>query len=149
MSRFVRLSLVLTAAALVVACGPDDSAGGETAEVCPPADREVLVDEELARETPSSAFVVDPGDDVWVGLIVDHDVSPSALFSQVTGLYLIDEGAPVEYTRDSVGFLVTDAPYLDYDEQGQFIRLDADPGAYQLWSTKSPEVQVVRCPDER
>ena len=67
------------------------------------------------------------------------------MLSQVTGLYVIDEAAPVEYSVDDLGGVVTDAAYLDFDQEGQFVRFDLGPGAYQLWSTKSPQVQVVRC----
>ena len=143
-SRFVRLSLVVAVVATVAACTSD----GRSSEVlvCRAADGESLVEEHLSPDTPSSTFRVGVDGDVWVAVIADGDVSGSALFSRVTGLFVIDEGDPVDYTRDSTGGVVTDAPYLDFDEQGQFVPLEVEPGAYQLWSTKSPEVQVVRCP---
>ncbi len=145
MSRLARWSLVLALAAVAVACGRvgDDTSAGET--VCRAVDREIVVDERLMPDVPSSTFVVEADDDVWVGLIADADVSGSAVLSRVTGLYLIDEAAPVEYTRDDLGGVETEAPYLDFDEEGQFVRLEVAPATYRLWSVKSPEVQVIRC----
>lgn len=146
MPRLARLSLVVAVAALGVACGSDDDRQGDAGEaVCRAAEREVVIDERLSPDQPSSAFVREAADDVWVGLIADGDVSDSALFSQVTGLYVIDDEAPVEYTRDDLGGVVTDAKYLDYDEEGQFVPLDVGPGEYRLWSVASPQVRVIRC----
>lgn len=146
MSRLARLSLVVAVAAVGVACGSDDDGeSGTDGAVCRAVNREVVIDEQLSPDEPSSGFVVEADDDVWVGLIADGDVSESALLSQVTGLYVIDEGAPVEYTRDDLGGVVTDARYLDYDEEGQFVPLDVGQGTYRLWSIKSPRVQVIRC----
>ena len=92
----------------VSACNPIASDGAESG-VCREQEREVLVAEKLHKDSPSTPFTVDAGDDVWVGLIADSDYSPSALFSQVTGLYVVDEGDVVAYTRDDLGFVVTDA----------------------------------------
>lgn len=143
--RCMRLWLVSAVAAAGVAC--TSCGDGSEVSVCRAVDREVLVDEELSPDTPSSTFGMGPDDEVWVAVTADHDVSPSALFSRVTGLFVIEEGASVEYTRDSTGGVVTDAPPLVFDEEGQFVPLEVEPGAHQLWSTTSPEIQVVRCPE--
>ncbi len=142
MPRTSRLTLLLAIA--TAACGP--FASDEAApDVCRAQDRDVLVAEQLAPETPSTPFEVAADEEIWVGLIADSDFSPDALFSQVTGLYVIDEGDPVEYTRDATDFVVVDDPYLDYDREGQFRRFDLPPGRYQLWSVKAPEIAVVSC----
>ena len=148
-SHLARLTFLLAIATASVACSSEeDSANASESTFCRDVDREVLVDEQLSPGIPSSAFVVEAEDHVWVGLIADSDVSPSALFSMVTGLYVIDEGAPVEYSRDGTGAVVTDAAHLDFAEQAQFVRFDDRPGAFQIWSVKSPQVQVVRCPPQ-
>lgn len=144
MPSFLRLSLLL-AIVVVTACG-SESDGGDAAGVCRAADREVMVDERLSPQQPSSSFVVAADDDVWVSVVADGDVSASALLSRVSGLFVIDEGEPVDFSRDDTGAVVTDAPYLGFDEQGQFVPFESEPGAFQLWSIKSPEIQVVRCP---
>jgi hypothetical protein len=131
-------------AVAVSACNPFASEAAEP-EVCREQQREVLVNEQLAPETPSTSFVVTGDDEIWVGLIADSDVTPGALFSQVTGLYAIAEGDPVEYTRGTTDFIVVDDPYLGYDSEGQFRRFELPPGTYQLWSVKAPEVAVVSC----
>ena len=147
MPRTFRLSLILAIAVVGTACGSGDDGGdGDDAGVCREVDREVLVDEQLSPEQPSSPFAVGADDDIWVSVVADGDVSGSALVSQVSGLYVVEEGAPVEFERDGTGAVVTDAPYLDFDEQGQFVPLESAPGSYQLWSIKSPEIQVVSCP---
>jgi hypothetical protein len=146
MSRLVRLSLVSACGAIGVACGSDaDGRSGTDEVVCGAADREMVVNEQLTPDEPSSAFVTEADDDVWVGLIADGDASASALVPEVTGLYVIGAKAPVVYTRDDLGGVVTDARYLDYDDEGQFVPLDVGPGAHRLWSVKSPEIQVIRC----
>ncbi len=133
-------------AAAVGACGwRNEGESSADATVCRAVDGEVAVDEQLSPDTPSGPFVVEPDVAVWVGLIADSDFSESALFSTVTGLFLIDKTAPVEYSRDGAGGVVTDAPYLDFDHEGQFVRLDVGPGEYRLWSVKAPRVQVIRC----
>ena len=106
----------------------------------------MLVAEELTKDSPSTPFTVDAGDGVWVGLIADSDYSPSALFSQVTGLYVIGEGDAVAYTRDDLDFVVTDDPFVDFDREGQFVPFEFAPGTYHVWSTKTPEIAVVVCP---
>ena len=126
-------------------CNPIASDEAEP-EVCREQEREVLVAEELHEGSPSTPFAVDVADDVWVGLISDSDYSPSALFSQVTGLYLIDEGDVVAYTRDDLDFVVTDDPYVDFDREGQFVPFEFAPDIYQVWSIKTPEIAVVVCP---
>ena len=115
-------------------------------EVCREQEREVLVAEELHQDSPSTPFTVDAGADVWVGLIADSDYSPSALFSQVTGLYVIDEGDVVAYTRDDLDFVVTDDPFIDFDREAEFVPFEFAPDDYQLWSIKTPEIAVVVCP---
>ena len=115
-------------------------------EVCREQEREVLIAEELHKDAPSTPFTVDAGDDVWVGLITDSDYSPSALFSQVTGLYVVEEGDVVAYTRDDLGFVVTDDAYIDFDREGQFVPFEFSPDSYQVWSIKTPEIAVVVCP---
>ena len=131
----------------MAACNPFASDDAE-AEVCREQQRDVLVDQTLAPEMPSAPFTVTPGDEVWVGLIADSDFSESALLSQVTGLYVIEDGAQVEYTRNAVDFVVTDAPYLDYDREGQFNLFELPPGDYQVWSLKAPQIAVVSCAAE-
>lgn len=135
--------IVLTVACS--ACNPIASDEAEP-EVCREQKREVLVAEELHKDSPSTPFTVDAGDDVWVGLIADSDYSSSALFSQVTGLYVIDESDVVAYTRDDLDFVVTDDPYIDFDREGQFVRYEFAPGAYRVWSIKTPKIAVVVCP---
>jgi hypothetical protein len=76
---------------------------------------------------------------------IHSDFSESAPFSQVTGLYVIEDGARVEYTRNAVDFIVTDARYLDYDREGQFNLFELPPGDYQPWSLKAPNITVVSC----
>ena len=115
-------------------------------DVCREQEREVLVAEELHKDSPSTPFTVDAGDDVWVGLITDSDYSPSAPFSQVTGLYVIDEGDVVAYTRDDLGFVVTEDPSVDFDREGQFVSFEFAPDDYQVWSIKTSEITVVVCP---
>ncbi len=127
------------------ACNPIAADEAEP-EVCREQEREVLVAEELHKDSPSAPFTVDAGDDVWVGLIADSDYSPSALFSQVTGLYVIEEGDVVAYSRDDLGFVVTDDPYVDFDREGQFVPFEFAPDVYQVWSIKTPEIAVVVCP---
>ena len=127
------------------ACNPIASDEAES-EVCREQEREVLIAEELRKDVPSTPFTVDAGDDVWVGLIADSDYSPSALFSQVTGLYVIDEGDVVAYTRDDLDFVVTDDPYIDFDREGQFVPFEFAPDIYQVWSIKTPKIAVVVCP---
>jgi len=105
----------------------------------------VLVAETLTPETASTPFAVAANDEVWVGLIADSDVSESALFSQVTGLFVLERGDAVAYTRNDIDFIVTDDPYLDYSRQGEFTRFEFPPGDYQVWSTKAPEIMVVSC----
>jgi hypothetical protein len=126
------------------ACNPIASGGAES-EVCREQEREVLVAEKLSKDSPSTPFTVDAGDDVWVGLIADSDYSPSALFSQVTGLYVIDEGEVVAYNRDNLRFVVTDDAYIDFDRGGQFVPFEFSPDSYQVWSIKTPEIAVVVC----
>ncbi|MDP9463846.1 MAG: hypothetical protein M3P52_04415 [Actinomycetota bacterium] len=142
MPRTSRLTLLFVF--VTAACSPFASGDAEP-EVCPPQERDVLVAEKLTPETPSTPFAVTADDDVWVGLIADSDFSESALLSQVTGLYVIEEGDSVEYTRNDVDFVVTDDPYLDYDRQGEFNRFELPPGRYQVWSIKAPEIAVVSC----
>lgn len=127
------------------ACNPIASDETEP-KVCREREREVLVAEKLHKDSPSTPFTVDAGDDVWVGLIADSDYSPSALFSQVTGLYVIDEGDVVAYTRDDLDLVVTDDPYVDFDREGQFVPVEFTPDIYQVWSIKTPEIAVVVCP---
>ena len=129
----------------VSACNPIASDGSESG-VCREQEREVLVAEKLDKDSRSTPFTVDAGDDVWVGLIADSDYSPSALFSQVTGLYVVEEGDVVAYTRDDLGFVVTDDVYIDFDREGQFVPLEFSPDSYQVWSIKTPEIAVVVCP---
>jgi hypothetical protein len=142
MPRTSRLILLLAFA--TAACNP--FASDEAApDVCRAQDRDVLVAEQLSPATPSTPFTVTGDEVIWVGLIADSDFSPDALFSQVTGLYVIAEGDPVEFTRDATGFIVVDDPYLDYDHEAQFRRFQPGPGIYQLWSVKAPEIAVVAC----
>jgi hypothetical protein len=68
--------LMLLLAVAASACNPIVSEEAEP-EVCREQEREVLVAEELRRDSPSTPFTVDAGDDVWVGLIADSDFSPS------------------------------------------------------------------------
>lgn len=143
MPRSSRLTILLVLVAS--ACNGTDDTGPEA---CRPADRDVLVDEQLAPEIPSTPFEVAAGDGVWVGLIADPDVSPSALLSQAGGVYVIDEGDAVEYTRNDLDFVVTDDPFLDFDREGQFVRFEFPAGTYQLWSITSLEVAVVVCPPD-
>ena len=127
------------------ACNPIASDEAEP-EVCREQEREVLVAEVLHKDSPSTPFTVDAGDDVWVGLITDSDYSSSALFSQVAGLYVIDKGDAVAYSRDGLDFVVTDDPYIDFDRDGQFVPFEFGPDIYQVWSIKMPEIAVVVCP---
>jgi hypothetical protein len=136
---------MIAVAVTVSACNPIASDDTET-EVCREQDREVLVAEELHKDSASTPFTVDAGDDVWVGLITDSDYSPSAPFSQVTGLYVIDEGADITYTRDDLDVVVTDDTYIDFDREGQFVPFDFAPDDYQVWSIKTPDIAVVVCP---
>jgi hypothetical protein len=136
--------LIPLLALAITACNPFASDDAEP-EVCREQQREVLVAEQLSPETPSTPFAVTGAEEIWVGLIADSDFSPDALFSQVTGLYAIAAGDPVEYTRDATDFIVVDDPYLDYDNEGQFRRFELPPGTYQLWSVKAPEITVVSC----
>lgn len=105
----------------------------------------MLVDEGFAKDSPSTPFTADAGADVWVGLLADSDYSASALFPQVTGLYVISEGDAVEYSRDDLDFVVTDDPYVDFDREGQFVPFEFAPGTYAVWSTKTPQIAVVVC----
>ena len=129
----------------VSACNPIASDGAESG-VCREQEREVLVAEKLDKDSRSTPFTVDAGDDVWIGLIADSDYSPSALFSQVTGLYVVDEGDVVAYARDDLGLVVTDDAYIDFDREGQFVPFELSPDSYQVWSIKTPEIAVVVCP---
>ena len=140
-SSWLMLLLAVTGAA----CNPIASDEAEP-EVCREQEREVLVAEELKKDSASTPFMVDAGDDVWVGLITDSDYSPSALFSQVTGLYVIDKGDAVAYARDDLDFVVTDDSYIDFDREGQFVPFEFGPDSYQIWSIKTPEIAVVVCP---
>ncbi len=124
------------------ACNPFASGDAEP-EVCPESEREVLVAEALAKNSPSTPFTGDASADVWVGLMADSDYSASALFSQVTGLYVISGGDAGAYTRDDLDFVVTDDPYVDFDRLGQFVPFEFAPGTYQVWSTKTPQIAVV------
>jgi hypothetical protein len=142
MPRTSRLILLL---AFATTARNPFAADEATPDVCRAQDRDVFVAEQLSPETPSAPFTVTGDDEVWVGLIADSDFSPDALFSQVTGLYVIAEGDSVEFTRDATGFIVVDDPYLDYDREGQFRRFELAPGTYQLWSVKAPEITVVAC----
>jgi hypothetical protein len=127
------------------ACSPIVADEAEP-QVCRAQDREVLVAEQLRRDSPSTPFTVEVGDDVWVGLIADSDHSPSALFSQVTGLYVIDAEDVVAYTRDELDVVVTDDPSVDFDREGQFVPFEFGPGIHRVWSIKTPEIAVVVCP---
>jgi hypothetical protein len=142
MPRTSRPTLLLVF--VTAACNPFAADDAEP-EVCPPNERDVLVAEKLTPETPSTPFTVTADDEVWAGLIADSDFSASALLSQVTGLYIIEEGDSVEYTRNDIDFVVTDDPYLDYDRAGEFNRFEFPPGRYQVWSIKAPEIAVVSC----
>ena len=137
--------LTLLLAVPAAACNPFASGEAEP-EVCPEQEREVLVAEQLSKDSPSTPFRADAGADIWVGLIADSDYSTSALFSQVAGLYVIGEGDVVAYTRDDLDFIVTDDLYIDFDRLGQFVPFEFAPGTYQVWSTKVPQVAVVVCP---
>lgn len=137
--------LTLLLAEPAPACNPFASGEAER-EVCPEQEREMLVAEELAKDSPSTPFRAEAGADVWVGLIADSDYSPSALFSQVTGLYVISDGDAVAYTHDDLDFIVTDDPYIGFDRLGQFVPFEFAPGTYQVWSTKTPQIAVVVCP---
>jgi len=136
---------MLLLAVPTAACNPFASGEAEP-EVCPEQEREVLVAEQLANDSPSMPFTADAGADVWVGLIADSDYSVSALFSQVTGLYVISEGDAAAYTRNNLDFVVTDDPYIDFDREGEFVPFEFAPGTYQVWSTKAPQIAVVVCP---
>ena len=144
MPRTYRLILLLLVVVATTGCNPFASDDAQP-DVCREQDRVTLVAESLTPEMPSTPFTVPADEQIWVGLIADSDFSPDALFSQVTGLYAIAEGDPVEYTRDATDFIVTDDPYLDYDREGQFRRFELPPGTYQLWSVKAPEITVVSC----
>ncbi len=137
--------LTLLLAVPAAACNPFASGEAEP-EVCPEQEREMPVAEELAKDSPSTPFTADADADVWIGLIADSDYSPSALFSQVTGLYVISDGNAVAYTRNDLDFIVTDDPYISFDRLGQFVPFEFTPGAYQVWSTKRPQIAVVVCP---
>ena len=50
------------------------------------------------------------------------------------------------YTRDDLGFVVTDDPYVDFDREGQFVSFEFAPDTYQVWSIKTREITVVVCP---
>ena len=84
--------------------------------------------------------------DVWVGLLTDSDYSSPALFSQVTGCYVIDEGDVVAYGRGDRDFVVTDDSYVVFDREDQFVPLEFGPDSYQIWSIRTPEIAVVVCP---
>lgn len=142
MPRPSRLILLLVLA--TAGCNPFAS-DDPNPEVCREQDRMTLMAETLTAETPSTPFTVPVDEQIWVGLIADSDFSESALISQVAGLFVIAEGASVEYTRDDLDVLVTDAAYLDFDREGQFNLFDMPPGDYQVWSTKTPEIAVVTC----
>jgi hypothetical protein len=143
MPRSTWLTLLLTVPA--AACNPFASGAAEP-QVCPEQEREALIAEQLVKDSPSTPFTADAGADLWVGLIADSDYSPSALFSQVTGLYVIGEGDAVASTRDDLDFIVTDDPYIDFDHPGQFVPFEFAAGTYQVWSTKAPQIAVVVCP---
>jgi hypothetical protein len=143
MSRSSWLALGL--AVPVAACNPFASSEAEP-EVCPEQEREVLVAEELAEDSPSTPFTAHAGADVWVGLLADSDYSTSALFSQVAGLYVLSEGDAVAYTRDDLDFVVIDDPSVDFDREGQFVPFEFAPGTYEVWSTETPQIAVVVCP---
>ncbi len=81
--------------------------------------------------------------DVWVGLLTDSDYSSSALFSQVAGFYVIDEGDAVAYGRDDLDFVVTDDSYVGFGREGQFVPFEFGPDSYQIWSINTPEIAVV------
>ena len=99
----------------------------------------------LTPEMPSTPFTVPADEQIWVGLIADSDFSESALLSQVAGLYVIEKGESVEYSRNDLDFVATDAAYLDFDGEGQFRPFEMPPGSYQVWSMKAPEIAVVSC----
>jgi len=137
--------LIVLLALAATACSPFASEDTEPEVlVCREQDRTILVDEKLTPKTPSTAFTVPADEQIWVGLIVDPG-SSSWLFSEVSGMYVLDEGEPVEFTYNNLNRLITDDEYLDYDRQGQYMLFDMPPGGYQLWSKGGPEIAVVSC----
>jgi len=112
--------------------------------VCREQDRTILVDEKLTTRIPSTAFTVPADEQIWVGLLVDR-MQAGSFSGQVVGLYVLDEGEPVEFTYNNLDRLITDDELLGFDRQGQFILFDMPPGDYQLWSRGGPEIAVVSC----
>ena len=144
MPRTSRLILLLLVVVATTGCNPFASDDAQP-DVCREQDRVTLVAESLTPEMPSTPFTVPADEQIWVGLIADSDFSESALLSQVTGLYVIEKGESVEYSRNDLDFVVTDAAYLDFDGEGQFRPFEMPPGDYQVWSMKAPEIAVVSC----
>jgi len=138
--------LILLLALATTACSPFASEDTEPeVMVCREQDRTILVDEKLTPKTPSTAFTVPADEQIWVGLIADSDYNLSVLFSQIVGLYVLDEGEPVEFTRNNLNIVITDDESLGFDRQGQYNLFDMPPGDYQLWSVGGPEIAVVSC----
>ena len=129
-------------AVAIVGCNSPDDA---LREVCNEQDRVTLLAETLTPETPSTPFEVSADETVWVSVIADSDFSESALFSRVTGLYLIEHGDAIAYERDELDFVLTDDVSVNFHREGQFRPIEVRPGRYQLWSMKAPVIEVVTC----
>jgi hypothetical protein len=119
---------------------------GESETVCAEGDRAVLVAEKLTRREPSMPFTVPEQGSVWAAVIADADFNPSAVVARVADLYVIAAGADPAIREDTNGLTVIDDPRLSYEREGQYRRLDVEPGRYQVWSTRGPEIEVVTCP---
>ncbi len=150
MPRRRSLSTVALAVALCVAAGACSDAGedGEpTPAVCPPDERRALIAEKLTRGEPSSPFTVAAGEEAWASVVEDVDYNPSALFPTIATLFLIQAGAEPQVREDANGLPIFDDPAVpEFDAEGEWRPVTAEPGEYRLWSRRGPSIEVVACP---
>ncbi len=138
------------AVALCVAAGAcsDTTGGTEPAPaVCPPGERRPLLAEKLTRSEPSSPFTVRPGEEAWASVVADADYNPGALFPSIATLFLIDADAQPQVREDANGLPIIDDPAVpEFDAEGEWRPVTAEPGEYRLWSRRGPHIEVVACP---
>jgi hypothetical protein len=142
-SRLATLGVVTL---LISACGDRHPAANEP-EVCAPSERTTLVATRLTYQVPSEPFEASADSDIFVGLIADSDYQANSTFANyLAGIYVIPEGDQPHFIDAGAGIRSSDDPLLSYDTQGQFRYFGFEPGRYQVWSNRAPQIEIVACP---
>ncbi|MEZ5298943.1 MAG: hypothetical protein R2697_22470 [Ilumatobacteraceae bacterium] len=118
--------------------------------VCAANERETVINTRLSRRYPSEAFEITADNSVFVAVKSDPDAGPgSSLLKSVHALFLIVDGSDPELAPDP-NFpenRISLDPEIRFEDINEYRNIDAEPGAYRLYSNaSSPTIDVVRCP---